>query len=423
MKVFWLINVLMPAQSHRVGRPVLPIAGWIEGLCHGLHGRGEIELIICSVSDAVSQTEYFAEDGITYIIVPQIGDLSASFKAVLDELCPDLVHVFGTEAPHSLALSRVSDPDKTMIQIQGLLAWCEPKLMLGLPAKYRRVNPFKWLMLKRWGGDLIALLAKQYRKAGRRELEILSRTKHILGHTNWDRAIAQQLTNGAEYHRFSEILRPAFYSGESWNHAACRPYSIFISQAMYPIKGFHMMLEVLDGIVADFPQTHVYIAGGYPKHLPGEQWRVETMCEYFGYLQRTIRSKHLEQHVTLLGLCDEHEMKHQYLQANAYVSCSSIENESNSLSEAKMLGVPCVASYVGGVTDRITHGESGLHYPFNEPEMLRYYIRRIFENPALAAKLSAGARQEAQETNNPERVTDEIIAIYRSVLLRESGDQ
>ena len=58
-----------------------------------------------------------------------------------------------------------------------------------------------------------------------------------------------------------------------------------------------------------------------------------------------------------------------------------------------MLGVPAVGSYVGGVTERIRHGETGFHYPPTEPAMLAHYIKTIFSDDELALKFSKNARE------------------------------
>ena len=53
---------------------------------------------------------------------------------------------------------------------------------------------------------------------------------------------------------------------------------------------------------------------------------------------------------------------------------SSIENSPNSLGEAQLLGVPCIASDVGGVTDMIPNKECGIIYRFEEVELLAKHI-------------------------------------------------
>lgn len=49
-------------------------------------------------------------------------------------------------------------------------------------------------------------------------------------------------------------------------------------------------------------------------------------------------------HIEFMNSLDSGQMKERYLRSHAVVSASNIENESNVVSEAKILGVPVVAS-------------------------------------------------------------------------------
>ena len=53
---------------------------------------------------------------------PEIYDaaLEARFQSILQDFGPDIVHIFGTEFPHTLACVRVfGHPERTLISIQG----------------------------------------------------------------------------------------------------------------------------------------------------------------------------------------------------------------------------------------------------------------------------------------------------------------
>ena len=88
----------------------------------------------------------------------------------------------------------------------------------------------------------------------------------------------------------------------------------------------------------------------------------------------------LEQHIRYLGTLNEQDMCRQYLKANVFVSASSIENSSNSLSEAMILGVPCIASDAGGTISLFQHEHDGFLYQADAPYLLAYYIDRIFSD-------------------------------------------
>ena len=124
----------------------------------------------------------------------------------------------------------------------------------------------------------------------------------------------------------------------------------------------------------------------------------------------------MEKNIEFLGSLSEKQICNRFLNTHVYVSSSSIENESNSLSEAKILGVPCVASYVGGVTNRIDHGVDGFTYQHDAPYMLAYFIMKIFESSELAELFSKNAKVNANVTNNIENNVDEIIKTYTNIV-------
>ena len=63
----------------------------------------------------------------------------------------------------------------------------------------------------------------------------------------------------------------------------------------------------------------------------------------------------LEEKIEFLGSHTAQGMKEAFLEANVFVLPSTIENSPNSLGAAMLLGVPCEASAVGGVTTMMTH--------------------------------------------------------------------
>ena len=94
---------------------------------------------------------------------------------------------------------------------------------------------------------------------------------------------------------------------------------------------------------------------------------------------------------------------------------SSIENSPNSLGEAMILGVPCVASDVGGVADLLKHKEEGFVYQTDARYMLAHYVCEIFAYDELALEFSAKARMHVIKTHNKEENTKSMMEIYREI--------
>ena len=140
------------------------------------------------------------------------------------------------------------------------------------------------------------------------------------------------------------------------------------------------------------------------------------MTYYGKYIKKLIKDYKLEKSIIFTEPLDEKQMCERFLKSNIFVSASTIENESNSLSEAKMLGVPSVSSYVGGVIDRINHNEDGFFYQHDAPYMLAYYVCEIFSNKDIALKFSKKAREKAMKTHDRETNANRLIEIYRNIL-------
>ncbi|MDQ0319678.1 glycosyltransferase involved in cell wall biosynthesis [Pararhizobium capsulatum DSM 1112] len=67
--------------------------------------------------------------------------------------------------------------------------------------------------------------------------------------------------------------------------------------------------------------------------------------------------------------------------------------------EAGALGLPSLATDIGGISDAIDHGEGGLLVPPNDPAALAGAILELYRNPAERARLAAGALRRAQASS------------------------
>ena len=108
-------------------------------------------------------------------------------------------------------------------------------------------------------------------------------------------------------------------------------------------------------------------------------------------------------------------MKKEMLEANVFVSPSTIENSPNSVGEAMLLGVPVVSSGVGGVMDLLKHGVEGFVYQSDAPYMLAYYVGRIFDDINLAIRLGKAAHARANITHDYEKNLRELLEIYNEI--------
>jgi glycosyltransferase involved in cell wall biosynthesis len=86
--------------------------------------------------------------------------------------------------------------------------------------------------------------------------------------------------------------------------------------------------------------------------------------------------------------------------------------------EAMAVGLPVIASKVGGVPDLITDGETGLMFDPLNPSSMRGATERILSDAGLRNRLGEAAKREARERFHPEVIARAHLDIYHKVLTR-----
>lgn len=413
MNILWITNNLFPDVCASLGVKSPESGGWMHASALSiLENKGDIKFAVASVYDG-KELKALEIGGVTYYLLPRTKNnrtydlkLEKNWKHIKREFQPSIVHIHGTEYPHGLAYLRACGSDSVVISIQGLVSVIE---------RYYYANISKWNIVKNITirdlikSDTIFNQRKNMKKRGYYEKEVLLAAKNIIGRTLWDKAHIWANNPTARYHFCNETLRPIFYQHQ-WIYEKCEKNSIFISQACSPIKGVHQIIQALPLIIKHHPETKVYVAGN--DFTNKSRWR---LGGYGKLIKTLIKNLRLENHITFTGPLSEKDMCQRLMKAHVFVSPSSIENSSNSISEAQLLGVPCVASYVGGIEDMVKNNETGLLYRFEEIEMLAKIVCTIFTDHKLTQKISDNAKIIARVRHNKELNRNRILEIYSNI--------
>lgn len=416
MKVLWVTNVAPTSYGSEHGRAGSPMAGWISSIGLLLKQKSDWQPLVAFPSASV-------REGIDSSNLRDLGYLEfssqetesesflRSWRELIQHLDLDAVHIFGTELPHSLVVARAAKMEgiPIIITLQGLVSIIARHVDAGLEDVGKRHMTLRSLLR----GDSIQGLRTTYTTRGQSEIQTLGMADYVIGRTEWDLACATQLAPQAKYFHLNETLRESFYRG-SWDPDECKPFSVVMSQANNPLKGLHVALEAITILKGQYPEISLYVAGRPPYYSSRIKQRV-LGTQYGSLLRARIKKDGLDSVVNLVGLKSEAEMKELYLSANVFLSASSIENESNSLSEAKALGVPCVASYAGGVTSRIEHGVTGYFYQHSAPYMAAYFISKVFNDSHEARMMGQRAQLDARKTLDPATNLKNLLEIYKTL--------
>lgn len=420
MKVLWLCNIMLPRIAEELGMPKSNKEGWLTGISETILANKEnkITLGICFPVEQDKDGICGEADGLSYYgfyedtLHPEIYDngLEERLAKILSQFQPDVVHVFGTEFPHTLAMAKVfPKKDKLLISMQGICTECAKNYTIGVPSRVCKKETFRDWLKK----DNILKQQEKFVARGKNEREALSLAGNVAGRTAWDKRVLEKLAKEATYFKWNETLRSNFY-GKTWSLQNCEKHSIFVSQGNYTIKGLHFVLQAMPEIIKKFPDTKLYVAGDKITAYSSLKDKIK-IGTYGQYLLQLISDHHLQEHVVFLGKQDAEEMCGQFLKSHVFLSASLIENSPNSVGEAMLLGVPVVSSEVGGVPSLFEGEKEGLFYPVEDTKKMAEQILRIFGDDMLAERLSASARQRAAITHDSKTNYERLLEIYHEI--------
>jgi glycosyltransferase involved in cell wall biosynthesis len=107
--------------------------------------------------------------------------------------------------------------------------------------------------------------------------------------------------------------------------------------------------------------------------------------------------------------------------ADVFVLPSVAEGMSNSLLEAMSTGLPCLASNIGGNTDLIVSGESGILVRSAAPDSWAEAIVAVLQDPDLRARLGQRARRRVETEFALPVVVDRYLGLYERLLEAQRG--
>lgn len=403
MKVLWITNVELPDAANSRGNNVV-VGGWMHQTLNYIKNSIELYVAAC-VSEKYDWIEI---NSVNYCgFTPEMDEVD--FERIIESIDPDCIHIWGSEYNHSYYVTKaarnLSKIECTVLSIQGLVSVYAEHYYDGLPPELIHRRTLKEF----FGRRNIAQEKKMMELQGQTEISTFQMLKNCIGRTDWDYACAKQMNPHIEYHFCGEILRESFYVNR-WKYEECDKEVIFFSQAHYPIKGLHIMLRALPIIKEYYPAVVLRIVGNNP-----QKKAIFKRSSYEKYICNLIRDNDLSNSIEWLGQLSENEMMLNYKKANVFVCSSSIENSSNSIGEAMLVGTPIVASDVGGIKSFMEHEKEGMLYHSTAIYMLADNVIRIFNSRSLAMQLGNNAHERAKKYHCIEDNLQRLIKIYNKL--------
>ncbi len=421
-EILWLVSVTLPEAAAAVGLAADQVGGgWLTGMLLAL--APQLHLTVVSLDSRVSAPTEGTRDGVRFVLLPD----TAGFGTLLKRKKPDLVHIWGTEYAAAAAMQQAAQALHlpVLVGIQGVMGDCSVHLCDGVPKPYLRSNFVQRAINRVVPGQLLDQMQANFNALAQGEAAVLARAQYVTGRTNFDRRAVAAMAPHARYYLCNETLRPAFWqSAGSWRAREFGQAPVLLmSQGNYPLKNLHTVLQALPAILSRWPGAVLRVAG-WPPLDKGPLLRpvIDWMFPYQAWCKKLIAQNGLTGHVQYTGPLQADAMRQAYLDADLFLLPSFSENSPNSLGEAMLLGLPCVASRAGGIPD-VTGGGAGavLYDPPGDAKALAEALCWVLDQPDHGAALGQAGCALARGTHNPAANAARMREIYAQVLAEERG--
>lgn len=192
---------------------------------------------------------------------------------------------------------------------------------------------------------------------------------------------------------------PASCRTEARQRAGVSGRVILAVARLNPWKGIDKLIQILPGLATRIPDVNLIVVGDGP-----ERARLEGLADRLGVSDR----------VTFRGRVPREEVGTYFQAADVFVLYSGYEGLPHVVLEAMTFGVPVVVSDKGGNREVVEDGVTGLVVPLDGTGPLEAAVGQILSDAALAARLSAAAR-ERLASFNWERMVARTLDVLENV--------
>ena len=411
MKVLWFTNSPSCYNTNKEGYNG---GGWITSLREEIAKNSNIELAIAfhldnkPFKDKVSNITYYpihtpdfnnyqknltwlfkGEKKLTEILENKYLD---SYLKVINDYKPDLIHIFGSERYFSILSDKTNIP--IVLHIQGFM---NPIFNAYFPCGISEhdyiwldYNPLKIINRKR---NLLNI-----KNSVKRELRTLKNIKYFMGRTTWDYRLSKIYNPNSIYFHCDEILRPDFYQLNTHQTIKTKIVST-ISSPLY--KGEDLIIKtakILNEKLNSNFEWHIF---GVNK--PSNNSKITKIKTNNNIIYR--------------GIVDSQTLKQELQECAIYVHPSYIDNSPNSLCEAQIMGIPTIATFVGGIPSLIENEKTGYLVPANDPFQTAFIINKLLLDDKLRIEIGKRAKETALLRHDKSKITSQVLKIYENIIL------
>lgn len=200
-----------------------------------------------------------------------------------------------------------------------------------------------------------------------------------------------------------------------------RPFRVAIIGVLLRLKGVFEFVEAAKLCVERGLDIEFWIVGENVRTLNGLQKRVLSALGFAedvrANLQEQIQTHGLQDRVKLLGFVED--VASVYQQIDLLCFPSHLDAAGRPVFEAAWFAVPSIVAVREPLPDTIADGVSGLCIAEPNAAALADAIGKLYADPALCARLGAGARELAETYFDQGRNSQQVLDLYRKTCERQ----
>lgn len=182
-------------------------------------------------------------------------------------------------------------------------------------------------------------------------------------------------------------------------------FTVAIVGRITPLKGHAYFLKAMARVVRLMPNVRIWVIGDAPRKKEVYRRDLEVLAKRLG----------IKDHVEFLG---SRKDVPQLLAQTDVLVLSTITQESfgRVILEAQAVGVPVVATRVGGVVDIIEDGKTGILVMPKDTEGMAREVMRLLKDRALGAQLASAAKEKVHQEFTLEQMASRTIQVYEELI-------
>jgi glycosyltransferase involved in cell wall biosynthesis len=165
--------------------------------------------------------------------------------------------------------------------------------------------------------------------------------------------------------------------------------------SLIPRKGVDVLIKAAKMVIDNVPQVRFVLIGG------GDKAPYQTLAENLGISDKII----------FMGLVKEYPY-HILKDTDVFAHASYAESFGLSIAESQLIGIPVVATNVGGVPEVVNNGKSGILVPPGNSSMLATEIIRLLKDKQLREDFGNFGKKWIADNFNLEDKVEELISVF-----------